>query len=68
MLIHASRSSSQVSLIVHVFLSRSAPGGTLELFRKKSAPIRVSVQWKTLIFDTEKRALNNANANRILYK
>ena len=28
----------------------------------------VSVQWKTLIFDTENGALNNANANRILYK
>ena len=34
----------------------------------RRAPNEVSVQWKTLIFDTEKWPLNNANANRILYK
>ncbi len=38
------------------------------ILRVIRAEILESVQWKTLIFDTENRALKNVRAFRILYK
>ena len=35
------------------------------LSRQEALQMERSVQWKTLIFDTKKGALNNANTNRI---
>ena len=58
----------QVPQAIMLFLSGSVSLMDSDFCRGRRAPNGESVQWKTLIFDTEKWALNNANTNRILYK